>query len=255
MQQQQRQKVPTTWVLMNCLEQCAANMARIRDFVQKEAERLFKGAGDEHAMRKIASCCEDIAAMEKRFRMTLADVVDQVGRQQAFPRVRGYVETALAARPTYELSQSDYAQLEATDSAFLQLGLSVAQLSAQYRALLSATNYESVLGPIAGALAEALEAGVTQRRFTQLGVLQLDRDLRTLQAQLTPLNPRLVREKLARLSQVVLFLGVDRVEEAAELWCESAGRTTWRLAPAEVKKVLLLRVDFTKDRVSRIKLN
>jgi hypothetical protein len=130
---------------------------------------------------------------------------------------------------------------------------------------------------------------LSRKAFTQLGGLQLDRDVRVLVAATGEMTGRTVRDKFARLTQVrvagwcstlclnVLFskssttkliflahthvypkqmatvLSCESVAEFLEYWRDGGG-VTWRLTPAEVRAVLAQRADFSRDVVAALPL-
>lgn len=97
-----------------------------------------------------------------------------------------------------------------------------------------------------------IEALLLQKRFNQLGGLQLDRDTRALVAGFTDLTQRTVRDKFARLSQMATVLSLEEVREIGEYWGEGKASVTWRLSSADVKQVLMLRKDFRPQDIAAI---
>lgn len=97
---------------------------------------------------------------------------------------------------------------------------------------------------------ERIEGHLIQKKFDQLGALQLDRDVRALTKRLSELITHSVREHLTRLSQMSAVLNVEAEAEAVEIQ-EAAG---WRLGGAEMKQLLALRVDFRSEIVEHLPL-
>ncbi|KAL0381269.1 UNVERIFIED_CONTAM: Conserved oligomeric Golgi complex subunit [Sesamum angustifolium] len=93
-----------------------------------------------------------------------------------------------------------------------------------------------------------------QKRFSQLGGLQLDRDARTLVSHFSSMTQRTVRDKFSRLTQMATILNLEKVSEILDFWGENSGPMTWRLTPAEVRRVLGLRVDFKPEAIAALKL-
>lgn len=240
------------WTRLNCVDLVVADIPQLCDSLRAQCAQYFASA--PRTVQKLGDCLGDVAAAGKRFRVLLSEGLEQQCRQAMLPRLRAAVEAVVAARPTYVLSQDDYALLDAGDTPFAQLGVVVVQCAADVAPLLSAANHEAVLLRAVAYAADKLEALVFQRRFNQLGALQLDTDLRAFQQQLAALARRGVRDKCARLAQIALFLGVEHPAEAPQLWASGAGTagTTWRLAPAEVRRVLALRTDFRPEQLRRL---
>jgi hypothetical protein len=186
-----------------------------------------------------------------------------------------------------------------------RLAAALSGLLVPARASLVPGAYEAVVASLLEGVASRLEAAVLSKRtsgaaggavggagrasaaasagggrgFTQLGGLQLERDVRALVAACAPLSSRTVRDKFARLSQMATALSVESVAEFAEYYCggggegggvaaggggsgaagaggggAGAGGIAWRLAPSEVRAVLALRPDFTRESIEALPL-
>ena len=105
--------------------------------------------------------------------------------------------------------------------------------------LLTSTNFEAVTGALLDAVARRLEAVILQKRFTLVGSLQLERDVRLLVNGLSEQIERGVRERFGRLSQLSSVLAVESGQEAMELLAEGG----WRLSESEVRSALDRRLD------------
>ncbi|GJS63155.1 hypothetical protein Tco_0677719 [Tanacetum coccineum] len=74
-----------------------------------------------------------------------------------------------------------------------------------------------------------LEVIMMQKRFSQLGGLQLDQDVRALVSHFSGMTQRTVRDKFARSTQMATILNLEKVSEILDFWGENAGPMTWRL--------------------------
>lgn len=242
------------WARLNSVDLVVTDIPKLCDSVRAQCERFFGQAAA--SLHKLESCLADVGAVAKRYRALQSEGIEQQCRQAVLPRLRAAVEALLAARPTYVLTQEDFAMLDAGDTPFAQLGALVVQLAAEAEPLLTPANHEAVLLRAVAYAADKIELLVFQRRFNPLGALQLDTDVRAFQVRVSALARRAVRDKCARLAQIALFLGVERPAEAAQLWASGAGAAAgaWKLAPAEVKRVLALRVDLNADQVRHLAL-
>lgn len=90
------------------------------------------------------------------------------------------------------------------------------------------------------------------KRFNQLGGLQLDRDVRLLVSALSDITQRTVRDKFARLTQMATVLGLEQAREILDYWGDNSGAMTWRLTEADVRQVLSLRIDFSRQEIAQI---
>lgn len=148
------------------------------------------------------------------------------------------------------------------------------------QSLLTPTLFESVVQSAIDKIISRMEASVAQKRFTQLGGLQLERDVRALVGEvhsaigvcffpsgfdcfflfsfacavgLSEITSRSVRDKFGRLQQTATVLGVETPAEAAELI--SDGAVAWRLSALDVRQALTQRVDFTPAAVASVKFH
>jgi conserved oligomeric Golgi complex subunit 4 len=76
------------------------------------------------------------------------------------------------------------------------------------------------------------------------------RDVRTLTNGLADATGQTVRERFARLNQMVLLLTQETVAEVAELWADPS--VSWRLTPSEVRSVLSCRVDLDRTAIAAL---
>jgi hypothetical protein len=80
-------------------------------------------------------------------------------------------------------------------------------------------------------------------RFTELGALKFDKDLRALIGFLTTQSSLPIRDRFTRLQQISYVLNLDASEHDADLYHNAvASGISWRLSMAEVKTVRALRI-------------
>lgn len=70
---------------------------------------------------------------------------------------------------------------------------------------------------------------------------------------LSELSSRTVRDKFSRLSQMAIVLGLETAQELLDYWGDESS-ITWRLSAGEVRAVLSLRTDFSRDAVLSLPL-
>lgn len=168
------------------------------------------------------------------------------------PRIRPVLDNV--ATISYELSEAEYAENEVNDPWVQRLLHAVETNAAWLQSLMTANNYDSFIHLIIEFLVKRLEVIMMQKRFSQLGGLQLDRDCRALVSHFSSMTQRTVRDKFARLTQMATILNLEKVSEILDFWGENSGPMTWRLTPAEVRRVLGLRVDFKSEAIAALKL-
>lgn len=101
-----------------------------------------------------------------------------------------------------------------------------------------------------------------QSKFTPLGAINLDSDIRYLlnfakdQVDATELKSNVALCKacppISRLNQITLLMNVDDLEDALDLISVSKRKDNWDLKLDDVKMLLCLRVDFEASKVNEL---
>jgi hypothetical protein len=152
---------------------------------------------------------------------------------------------------TYDLNETEYAVNEANDPFAHQLVHNLEELLEGFAFELTEGNYTELVLLVIEIVCERLETAIFQKRFSQLGAAQLDKDIRVLVTALSRKANRSVRDKFAKLTQMYMLLSLDSPREALDLWSP----TRWRLSAEEVKKVLSLRKDFDHSVITQMVLH
>lgn len=200
---------------------------------------------------RVKSCLSELNEMSNNFKKALSVGMEQLVATVS-PRIRPVLDNV--ATISYELSEADYAENELNDSWVQRLLHAVETNVAWLQPLMTANNYDSFVHLVIDFIVKRLEVIMMQKRFNQLGGLQLDRDARTLVSHFSSMTQRTVRDKFSRLTQMATILNLEKVSEILDFWGENSGPMTWRLTPAEVRRVLGLRVDFRPEAITSLKL-
>lgn len=200
---------------------------------------------------KVKSCLSELGDLSKMFKQILNMGMEQLVATVT-PRIRSVLDSV--ATISYELSEAEYADNEVNDPWVQRLLHAVETNAAWLQPLMTANNYDSFVHLIIDFIVKRLEVIMMQKKFSQLGGLQLDRDTRALVSHFSSMTQRTVRDKFARLTQMATILNLEKVSEILDFWGENSGPMTWRLTPAEVRRVLGLRVDFKPEAIALLKL-
>ncbi|KAI3882934.1 hypothetical protein MKW92_027942 [Papaver armeniacum] len=169
--------------------------------------------------KKIKSCLSELGEMSTGFKQTLNAGMEHLV-STVTPRIR----------PVLDIVQKLLHAVE-TNATWLQ-------------PTMTSSNYDSFVHLIIDFIVKRLEVTMMQKKFSQLGGLQLDRDARALVSHFSGMTQRTVRDKFARLTQMATILNLEK----------NAGPMTWRLTPAEVRRVLGLRIDFRPEAIAALRL-
>ncbi|KAJ0953454.1 hypothetical protein HanRHA438_Chr00c76g0862781 [Helianthus annuus] len=93
-------------------------------------------------------------------------------------RIRAILDSV--ATVSYDLSEAEYAENEVNDPWVQRLLHAVETNTGWLQPLMTANNYDSFVHLVIDFIVKRLEVIMMQKRFSQLGGLQLDRDVRAL---------------------------------------------------------------------------
>ncbi|XP_010428271.1 PREDICTED: conserved oligomeric Golgi complex subunit 4 [Camelina sativa] len=221
---------------------------KLKHEIEEQCTEVFPAPTDRE---RIKSCLSELGELSNSFKQLLNSGMEQLVATVT-PRIRPVLDTV--ATISYELTETEYAENEVNDPWVQRLLHSVETNAAWLQPLMTSNNYDSFLHLIIDFIVKRLEVIMMQKRFSQLGGLQLDRDTRALVSHFSGMTQRTVRDKFARLTQMATILNLEKVSEILDFWGENSGPMTWRLTPAEVRRVLGLRVEFKPESIAALKL-
>lgn len=233
---------------LNNMDVSSEYVLKLRHEIEEQCAEVFPAPADRE---KAKSCLSELGDMSNSFKQALTAGMDQLAATVT-PRIRPILDTV--ATISYELSEAEYADNEVNDPWVQRLLHAVETNAGWLQPVMTANNYDTFVHLIIDFIAKRLEVIMMQKRFSQLGGLQLDRDARALVSHFSSVTQRTVRDKFARLTQMATILNLEKVSEILDFWGENSGPMTWRLTPAEVRRVLGLRVDFKPEAIAALKL-
>ncbi|KAJ4791197.1 Conserved oligomeric Golgi complex subunit 4 [Rhynchospora pubera] len=200
---------------------------------------------------KVKSCLSELSEISSTFKRLLNSGLEQLLASIA-PRIRPVLDAV--ATVSYELTDAEYAENEANDPWSQKLLHTIDSTLSWLQPYMTTSNYDSLIHLVIDFVVKRLEVIMMQKRFSQLGGLQLDKEVRGLINHFSEMSQRPVRDKFSRLSQVATILNFEKVSEIMDFWGDNAGHLTWLLTPAEVRRVLGLRVDFRPEAIAALRL-
>ncbi|EYU32299.1 hypothetical protein ABFS82_02G180000 [Erythranthe guttata] len=233
---------------LNNMDVSSEYALKLRHEIEEQCLEAFPAPADRE---RVKSCLSELNEISSSFKKALGVGMEQlVGT--VTPRIRPVLDSV--ATISYELSEAEYAENEVNDPWVQRLLHGVESNVAWLQPLMTANNYDTFVHLVIDFIVKRLEVIMMQKRFSQLGGLQLDRDARTLVSHFSSMTQRTVRDKFSRLTQMATILNLEKVSEILDFWGENSGPMTWRLTPAEVRRVLGLRVDFKPEAIAALKL-
>ena len=101
------------------------------------------------------------------------------------------------------------------------------------------------MGMMASEVTLQIEKASCKSKFSRLGGLQFDREIRSLVSFFAAWS---MREKFSRLNQIATILNLEAVSEINDF------HENWKLTTTEMKQILALRVDFNAEEVKKLRL-
>ncbi|GLT79836.1 hypothetical protein SLA2020_513090 [Shorea laevis] len=233
---------------LNNMDVSSEYVMKLKHEIEEQCAEVFPASAERE---RVKSCLSELGDLSNTFKQAL-----NAGLEQLVATVTSRIRPVLdsVATVSYELSEAEYADNEVNDPWVQMLLHAVETNAAWLQPLITANNYDSFVHLIIDFIVKRLEVIMMQKRFSQLGGLQLDRDTRALLSHFSAMTQRTVRDKFGRLTQMATILNLEKVSEILDFWGENSGPMTWRLTPAEVRRVLGLRVDFKPEAIAALKL-
>lgn len=202
---------------------------------------------------KLDSCLQDFSRVNASLVASNRNGFRQLQCSLVEPKLLAWMEPFY--EQNYKMNETEFTQTEA-DNPFVQtLILNVDGLLREFKAKLTANNYDVLVVAIAAESSVQLEKAVMKTEFNRLGSMALDKVVRTLINYFSGASAWPIREKFSRLVQITTVLNLERVSDLNEFLSPDSGmRFSWKLTPDTIKQILKLRSDFREDDIRKIKL-
>ncbi|KDN49956.1 COG4-domain-containing protein [Tilletiaria anomala UBC 951] len=215
------------------------------------AERIVRDLGsegsllqlyDEGELPDVSLILRTFGGVSARLRTALRTQLDQLFAQLTRPRLR-LVLTEAYGDMSYVLQDDSYAEAEASDQVRRRFIQGWDQVLAIYKDLFEDSNYDLYHSLAIDAIVRPWEKLIIGMRFTELGALRFDKDLRSITAHIAGQTSLGVREKFLRLQQMSFILQLDPSEEDESAYeTAAASGMSWRLSASEVQIIRGLRL-------------
>ena len=225
---------------LNVLDVSAHYMSRVLAEVGSEATlaRLY----EPRELDEAAGAIGGLSALVNRFRSSLRTEIEHLFTQLTAGRLRGLLlETYRDV--SYVLDDEAYSDAESRDLVRRRFVKAWDLVFHHFRGVFTDANLNTYIGMALDALLKPWESMVLGMRFTELGALKFDKDLRAVIGFLTGQSTMPVRDKFTRLQQISYVLNLDATEDEGDLYQNAVSSgISWRLSMAEVKNVRSLRL-------------
>ncbi|KAF8502545.1 COG4 transport protein-domain-containing protein [Hysterangium stoloniferum] len=175
-----------------------------------------------------------------QFQTILRSGTEQLFNQLARPRLRSLV-IDVYKDVTYMLDDESYSLAESQDIVRKRFIRYWEALMDGFKEVFTDTNYSVFIHLAVDILVRPWEKYVTGMRFTELGAIRFDRDIRSILGYMSSQTTfGDGREKFQRLQQISTLLNLDVEEDGDEFYNNSG--INWRLSVSEARMVIALRI-------------
>lgn len=236
---------------LNDCEVSSQHVQTLKRSLQAEVTNNFQQLSSQ-GNAKFESCLQDLAGLSSNFRDLLDTGISDLSQACIKPEIRPLITNFLSI--SHIISDNEFASYEANDPWVENLLISLQQLVDKFREALSDEIYDQLVSHLTNEIATQLEKVVFKSSFNRLGGMQFDKELRALVGFLTSMTTWTIRDRFARLTQTATILNLENVIEILDYWGANSGSLTWRLTPAEIRRILSMRVDFKSEEIRKLKL-
>jgi len=225
-------------ILLNDLDVSSSHMERlIKDLCASEAvSQNFLDSEIDRVKNSISS----FNTLVPRFRSTLRAGIEQLFNQLLRPKLRMFIPDVYKD-VSYVLDDDSYATAEYNDVVRKRFTKAWEGLVEGYKDNFTDSNFRLFFGLALDVLVRPWEKFVTALKYTELGAIRFDRDLRAITTYLSSQTAfGDAREKFLRLQQISTLLNLDSEEDIDEFYNGSG--IAWKLNEQEARIVVALRV-------------
>ena len=237
-------------IAVNSAENATDYITRLTSALQSELKSLVSQKS-QHEKDKVENCLAGLPAVGIKLQAVLEQGIQQLRQAVVKPRIKPWVDTFLGG---HEINEEGYADSEANDPFVQNLILNLDGLLTSFKRSLTPKNYDALVNILVVEVTLQLEKAVFKSKFSRLGGLLFDREVRSLVAYFTNVTTWSIRDKFSRLTQMATILNLESLSEVADLCDIDVQSTGTKLTSAEVRQVLMLRADFKPEEIKRIRL-
>jgi conserved oligomeric Golgi complex subunit 4 len=246
----------TSLVCLNNMDISCDYLLKLHKELETEAAKLFAEEG-ERVLEKIRTCLAALLDAAENFRKhSIHDALYGFFRHYIHHPLRSALEHDMKDIH-YLLSEGDYLDLEVHGNSLG--GILIASLRKMLLPLhssLTRRNYECLAGIVLDFLTREFERFILQIRFTALGAVQLDNDIRQLSSFFNSLvGSSICHDRFIRLREMSAVINIDHPSDIVELIKDSTkSPLAWHLTHGQVRQLLTSRIEFSLDDVNKVRL-
>merc|ERR1719188_307244 len=144
-------------------------------------------------------------------------------------------------RLDYNIDDAQYADFQVNDPFAKAFNAQTEVIYQHVKAVINSVSCEEIMQELASRIVKRLEKEALAKRFSLLGALQFESDVRVLCSFFTNVSEQALRHKFARLFDMATLLSYESIEELREAFGELRNL---KLSPDEMRKLMASRTDF-----------
>eukprot|EP00438_Fugacium_kawagutii_P014533 Skav232276 [mRNA] locus=scaffold882:194433:196313:- [translate_table: standard] len=223
---------------MNNLQQSLENLDRLKETVEEAFDEYFPSEGPDKDKREMFQHCISALGASKIDLEALHTNQCKDGLVILKTHLRPLLDPL--DKLDYNISELQYADYQVNDPFAKAFNAQAAAIHQHIKAVLNPVSAEEIMQQMAEQTCRRIEKAALVKRFSLFGALQFESDVRAICSFFTSVSEQALRHKFARLFEMSSLLNLESLEELRELCSE----LKWRLAPEEVRKLLMSRTDF-----------
>ncbi|WVF70902.1 hypothetical protein IAT40_005697 [Kwoniella sp. CBS 6097] len=217
---------------LNDLDISADYMERLLDEIMASLPQVFL----ETELDTVRDEIETFREISNRFRTACKTGLEQLFNQLTRPRLRGLLDDCYKD-VTYLLDEDTFAEAEETDLVRKRFVRAWEGLVAGYKDSLTDHNYQTFFNMTVEVLVRPWEKMILSMRFTELGAIRFERDVRAVANYLSSQTTfGGARDKFTRLQQIATILNLDADEDPEEFYSNSG--VPWRISKTEYNSII-----------------
>ncbi|RPD65758.1 COG4-domain-containing protein [Lentinus tigrinus ALCF2SS1-7] len=234
----ERENRQTFIILLNDLDISSSHMERLVKDLSQSA--LIPQHFLDSKVELVKNSLNSFMNLVPKYRSTLRAGVEQLFNQLLRPKLRTFIPD-IYKDVSYVLDDDGYAAAELQDTVRKRFVKAWEALIDGYKDTFTDSNFRLFYGLALDVLVRPWEKFATSLKYSELGAIRFDHDLRAVMAYLSSQTVfGDIREKFVRLQQIATVLNLDSEEDVDEFYNGSG--ISWQLSQQEARAVANLRV-------------
>ncbi|KAJ3877469.1 COG4 transport protein-domain-containing protein [Lentinula edodes] len=225
-------------VILNDLDVSSSHLERlIRDLLGNGAINQYFLLSQQQLVKDVFA---SLSSLVTKFRSASRVGIEQLFNQLIRPKLRTFI-TEVYKDVSYVLDDDSYSNAEYQDPVRKRFIRSWDTLMDDYKDSFTEANFRILFGLVLDTLLRPWERFMMGFKFTELGAIRFDRDLRSVTTYLSSQTAfGDGREKFARLQQMSTLLNLDSEEDVDEFYNGSG--ITWKVSSQEARAIAALKI-------------